>query len=502
MKALYNNTDILKAIRNVAIYLRKSRGEEEEDLKKHRLVLTEICENNDWNYVEYPEIGSGDSIADRVKIQELLKDIGEGLYDAVIVMDYDRLGRGSGTDQDTIIRALKNSDTLVVTGSPFEILDANDERDEEMMEFKGFMARREYKLITKRLSNGRKIGLRMGRWSNGQAPYGYKYNAELKKLVPHEETKEVYQKLIVQEFLDGKSTYDIAWDLNKKKIPSPRDGLWTAATVNRLLKSEVHLGHVVFNKTEGVRASQTKSLNKKPFKAKPKEEWILVKNCHTPIKTNEEHMRILHIMGDKASHSKGGNVNALSGIVKCFNCKSTLTIQRNENGTFLKKCSNCGETMGGDIELVQDAIHATISQLRDKLASINSQYTNDKEKEIIMSTIEKLERDYEKQEEALERIEIAFEEGLYSAEKAKRRAKDRQEKIMLLEEDIKKEKKKLEKFSVVDNRERIKRIDTFLNEIKNTIDEKKLNMIYKSIINNVLWKRVDWYEVKVTVNFL
>ena len=37
-------------IRFVAMYLRKSRGDEEKDLQKHRNTLTEICEKNDFKF--------------------------------------------------------------------------------------------------------------------------------------------------------------------------------------------------------------------------------------------------------------------------------------------------------------------------------------------------------------------------------------------------------------------------------------------------------------------
>lgn len=497
--ALYNFEKIKKVIKRVAIYGRKSRGELDEDLKKHLLLMREICEKYNWTYVEYNEIGSGDSIEDRVKIKELLQDVKEGLYDAVMVMDFDRLGRGSGTDQDTILRTFKISDTLIITANPFQILDPNDERDEETMEFKGFLARREYKMITKRLSTGKKLGLRLGRWSNGPAPFGYVYNPELKKLVPHPENAEIYRKLIVEEFLNGKSTYDIAWKLNQMKIPSPRNGLWSPNTVNRLLKSEVHLGHIVSNKTEGVRSD---SPNKKPFKKKPKEEWITVKNCHMPLKTEEEHMKILHIMESKKSHTNGGNINPLSGLVKCFNCGKTLTIQKEENGTFLKKCQNCGKTKGGDIELVTEAIFDTVHLLKNHLAKINAEEVNNIEKENILKKIQKLEEEYERHERAIERIEEAYENGLYSIEKVRKKTKERQERLLEIEEKLREEKKKLEAFSIVGNEERIKRIDNFLKEIKNTTDGRKLNMIYKSIIDNIIWKRTDLYEVKITVNFL
>jgi site-specific DNA recombinase len=83
-------------IKHVAIYLRKSRDEGEYDdvLSKHRDTLLAIATAQNWTYRLYEEIGSGESIAKRNKMQQLLMHVDEGYYDGVLVMDIDRLGRG------------------------------------------------------------------------------------------------------------------------------------------------------------------------------------------------------------------------------------------------------------------------------------------------------------------------------------------------------------------------------------------------------------------------
>lgn len=501
MKAYTQTQNVIEAIKNVAMYIRKSRGEEEKDLEKHTLIMREICENNGWRFIEYPEIGSGDNIADRPRMQELLNDVFEDMYDAVFVFDYDRLGRGSGTDQDTIRNTLRRADTLIIIANPFEILDPNDERDQQSMEFKGFLARQEYHMISKRLSSGRKIALKMGRWAIGAAPYGYDYDSKLKGLVPNKEQAEIYKKLIVQEYVNGSSTYDIAWQLNRKKIPSPRNGLWNNQTVRNMLRSEVYLGSIVYNKSEGVRASQTKSLDKKPFKQKSRDEWTTVKNCHHAIKTEEEHLRILAHMKEKNHHNKN-SVNSLSGVIKCFNCGSTLMIQKNKESTSIKKCRNCDACKGGEIELVYDAIKDSIVNIRESLVEMKSSYSNEKEKNIILAEIKEVENELDTNEKAIERIEKAYEDGLYDTEKTKKKIKERQEIVFQLEEELKKKKFMLNSFSQVSNEERIARIDKFLNDIESPTNQKSLNLIYKSILNSVIWERTEWYDVKITVNFL
>jgi hypothetical protein len=69
-----------KIISDVAIYLHKSRGEE-EDLVKHETELVELAELNDWKYTRYKEVSSAKNIEYRPIMEELIKDISNDLYD-------------------------------------------------------------------------------------------------------------------------------------------------------------------------------------------------------------------------------------------------------------------------------------------------------------------------------------------------------------------------------------------------------------------------------------
>lgn len=81
---------------DAAQYLRKSRMEEgldtEEVLAKHRKALAEYAKANDIHIIEtYYEVVSGESLYARPEMLRLLEDVEEGRYDAVLVMDLDRL---------------------------------------------------------------------------------------------------------------------------------------------------------------------------------------------------------------------------------------------------------------------------------------------------------------------------------------------------------------------------------------------------------------------------
>ena len=161
---------------DAAQYLRKSRMEEgmdtEEVLSKHRKALAEYAASHGVHIIEtYYEVVSGESLYARPEMLRLLEDVEEGKYDAVLVMDLDRLSRGRMKDQGIILDAFRESGTLIVT--PEKTYDLSDDLDDEMAEFKTFMSRQEYKIINKRLRRGLRQTIQDGCYV-ANAPYGYR----------------------------------------------------------------------------------------------------------------------------------------------------------------------------------------------------------------------------------------------------------------------------------------------------------------------------------------
>ena len=103
---------------NVALYLRKSREEEietrEETLARHERILEDYCRRNDLNIIErFKEVVSGESIANRPKMQALLEDVQAGKYEGVVVVELERLSRGNQIDQAEILEIFKKSMCLL-----------------------------------------------------------------------------------------------------------------------------------------------------------------------------------------------------------------------------------------------------------------------------------------------------------------------------------------------------------------------------------------------------
>ncbi len=162
------------------MYLRKSRADleaeargEGETLKRHEKILLELARKMNINITQiYREVVSGESIAARPVMQELLSDVEKSLWDGVFVVEVERLARGDTMDQGLVAQTFKYSHTKIIT--PLKIYDPSNEFDEEYFEFGLFMSRREYKTINRRLQRGRLQSVKEGKFVGSVATYGYK----------------------------------------------------------------------------------------------------------------------------------------------------------------------------------------------------------------------------------------------------------------------------------------------------------------------------------------
>jgi site-specific DNA recombinase len=133
-------------------------------------------ETKKWTYEILEEIASGESILRRPQMQALLKNVEEGCYDGVVVVEFDRLTRGSYADLGLIEEAFKSSGTLIIT--PSKIYDLEDDGDDLTIGIKSFVSKEEYKLIKKRMLEGKINGTKKGMWTSGQPPFPYYYDRE------------------------------------------------------------------------------------------------------------------------------------------------------------------------------------------------------------------------------------------------------------------------------------------------------------------------------------
>jgi len=515
--------DIELDIRYVAIYLRKSRGEE-EDLNKHRKLLTDMCIANKWRYTEYPEIGTSDSIDLRPQMIKLLADIEQGLYDAVLIVDLDRLSRGDGEEQARIKRIMRQNDTLVIT--PQKVYNMADDTDELTADMFGMLGRFEYKQIKKRFRRGKRIGASMGNWTNGTAPYPYEYQqyydeetGELKinkkGLVVNTEKNKLYRYMLEAVLNSGISPNGISYELNKKGIPSPRGTKWNGSVIQRILQDETHLGRIISNKTTGDGHRIKRSKDSKPVKKNDKSEWIIVENCHEAVKTQEEHNALILYfsrdgIGRKRHPQKPKEIYPLSGLIRCGKCGHTLTIYGRADRGYLevKPCwykdpygNRCGNK-GGQASLIQDAIIQELSRYEQELQTAIMSADTDSKDNTLIAEIDFLQAEIRKTEQKLNRINSLVEEGYYTVTEGKERKTGTQSQLTELRSKLDILRIKQEVSQEVTPEDRLQVLQQFKEDIsKDGLSAEELNTLYRTIISHITWKRTE-SDIEIDINFL
>ncbi|AWE07042.1 hypothetical protein DCE79_06325 [Lysinibacillus sp. 2017] len=508
--------ELEKEVYYVFAYARKSQPKRETEDEENRIEkdlemqvarLEDYCKRKGWKFKLFREVKSGENISDRPVMQEMLKEIQEGFCDAVIVVDYDRLSRGSGRDQERILNVLRNSATLIVEVSGV-IFNPLNREDMNRLKMKGLFSNFEYGQIVSRFTSYKRIGAKEGKWVSGKTPFGYDRDRKTKHLIINKEEGEIYKERILKPFLNGKIVDQIVQELNNAKIPSPRNKEWTTPTVIKLLKSELYCGTIIYNKTTGSKKSMD-SINKDPYRKLPPEKWTYAYDAHPPLKTLEEQDIILGLFKTRGKIQSKTNLHPLHALVKCYNCGHSMHIQKckqkkdQEKEKFRFKPCKCGKNKGGTIEIIDTVINGVFKIYEEKLLATNIKQDEVLKQSMYAKDVEKIKNEIALNEKAIERIENAFEMGEYTIEKMIRSRKKREGIIVKLIKDIEQIHSKQSKITVIDKDKMLKRLRQYKKRILQYHNNpEKLREVYINIFDKIIWKKMKDDEAEITVKFL
>lgn len=322
------------------IYLRKSRADleaeahgEGETLSRHKTALLALAKRLNLTVSEiYQEVVSGETIAARPMMQQLLQEVSEGKWTGVIVMEVERLARGDTMDQGLVSQTFKYSGTKIIT--PLKIYDPANEFDEEYFEFGLFMSRREYVTTNRRLQRGRQASAREGKFVGSVAPFGYKrikiendkgYTLEI---IPEQAAiiKMIFQMYVYGEELNGKhrrlGLQTVAHRLNEMKIPPIRYDYWQKATIKDIITNPTYAGLIRWGYR---RVKKTVTLQGKKT-SRPitlDENCILVDGLHEAIISREVFDKAQELLAEQPPVPVGYRKeikNPLCGLIICEKC--------------------------------------------------------------------------------------------------------------------------------------------------------------------------------------
>ncbi len=476
-----------KKISKVAVYVRKSRPEEDEEtLNRQQSVLTDLCESNGWEYEVFREVGSSQDL-DRPELQKLLKNVNLFYYDGVVVADLDRLSRNV-IHFGQIKQFLTNTGTVAIT--PSKIYNFAKQEDDLFSDLQSVLAKNEYQTIRKRLVRGTIQSAKSGNWLGKKAPVGYKYNRETKRLEVSEDAPVI--RRLFDLYLEGMGTKDIAFRFAQEGVITTVGMKWTPAGVSRILSNIVYAGHSLYGKT-----TQKRVDGKRETKKTAPEEQILVENTHEPIVSQEEWERVQQLKKERNSRPialKLGK-HTFSGLIRCGICGAVHSFQSSRGGkkrinscqtrnynddlTSYTLCPNKGTNLEPFEELFYNQFGAYVDQLEEYVNLIEP---SDKKKP---SEIDSKRKQIAKLEQAVQRVQDGFTYGIFNAEEAQRDIRKLKRQIALLEEQI----AAMEDSSDVDYvAQTLERMKSFMTG-RYTMDEREKNEILREFVDQIIYTK-------------
>lgn len=491
------------------MYLRKSRADleaeargEGETLKKHHTQLLALANRMNINVTKvYREIVSGERIMERPYMQELLSEVEDGLWTGVLVMEVERLARGDTMDQGIVAQTFKYAGTKIIT--PLKTYDPNNEFDEEYFEFGLFMSRREYKTINRRLQHGRIASASDGNYLGNIPPYGYlrkKLQDGSFSLEPHPDQAPVVKMIFEMYTSEGVGMGQIARKLNTLSIPTAKNKVWTAATLNGIIRNPVYIGKIAWNRRPMIKMRKSGNISK----SRPRVDaakWILVAGKHESIINTVIWHKAQDILCNR-SHPPapmGVTTSSLAGLIRCGFCGRSMVRRpyaKDQPPSLICTTPMC-TNVSSSFELVEEIILNSLkSWLKEYKADWETNRPDDHslDEEMVQSKIQ-IVRSLEKKIRELKvqdnNLHDLLERKVYTVEKYLERSKYLSERISETESALEAARMELE--TEIDRQKAV--IDIIPNaehvlDIYSETDDPALkNGLLKSVLEVAIYKK-------------
>ncbi|MDE6357134.1 MAG: recombinase family protein, partial [Eubacteriales bacterium] len=359
---------------------------------------------------------SGESIETRPEMQNLLNDVTNGTYKGVLVMEVERLARGNTIDQGIVAEAFKLSNTKIIT--PSKIYDPNNEFDEEYFEFGLFMARREYKVINRRIQRGRLTSVSEGKYIASIAPYGYdkekiKQGKGYTLKINEEQSKIV--KFIYKLYIQGLSLNAIANKLDTICNPV-HSKYWHRSTIKDILTNPIYIGKIRWGYKKETKSYENGKIKKTRLK---NENYKLIDGLHQPIIDENTFYEVQKIFKNNSPICSNKELkNPFTNLVFCNKCGSKLTrvSSNTKDNYYILKCPNkhC-KTVPVPIYLLEQHLIPILKSLVENESLIFKQKENPKDNlSTIHSSLKLINKEIEKIKNQMENIHNLLEQGIYT----------------------------------------------------------------------------------------
>ena len=338
-----------------ALYMRLSKDDdgtsESASIMTQRKMLRSYAADKGFQvFDEYVDDGWSGTNFDRPDFKRMIADIEAGKVNLVMTKDLSRLGRDYiTTGQYTEIYFPSKGVRYIAINDGYD----SDSPYTDIAPFKNVINEMYARDTSKKIRSAFTTKMRDGAYIAAFAPYGYQKDpADKNHLVVDTQSGKIV-KQIFRLAANGALPIEIARTLNAQGTPSPavyrcmtheeldvnqysQRQEWTSATITKMLRNVVYLGHTAQGKTTRV------SFKSHLTVSNPRDEWIVVENTHEALVDAETFDLVRRRSASRTCGKKGAFYNLFSGIAKCADCGKNMSA----TGTR-KKGSPANLTCGG-----------------------------------------------------------------------------------------------------------------------------------------------------------
>ena len=416
------------------LYERLSRDDnlegESYSIGNQKKLLTKVAKEKGYtNLVHFMDDGISGVTMDRPGFVDMIRQLEEGRAAAVFVKDLSRLGRnyievGRLTEEffpEHDIRLVAVSDNIDTS-----------EGENELAPIRNLFNEWYARDISKKRRISNKIKGNAGE-PMGQPPYGYMKDPDNPKRWIVDDAAAQVVKRIYSMTLDGLGTEQIAAQLEKDGILTPRaywlqKGVkrpgkgkqlpptrWNSSTVTKILSLQEYCGDILNFKT------YSKSYKNKKRIDNDRENWVVFKDVHEPIIDRAVWEQVQQKRGTRRRRrTNDGEKNMFSGLLVCADCGNNLHYHFNQGNPEIKyfNCSNykgnrgtCTSTHYVRVDFLEQVVLGEIK----RLTKFASHYEDDFVKAVMGSSQQSVALDRKLKEKELTLLQARDEEldGLF-----------------------------------------------------------------------------------------